>query len=158
MAGRKREFGQRLDGKVLFHRGAPVGWYLYYPNPGRWGQVLQVLARAPYVRPVMEHLFADAWSAGSTALVGRAHPLLMNELPGLRCVFMNRRTWVQVHTRDEDVLGAVQRGEALLTRLEGEWWTRFQNDAFDDADAAPWRRPLSASPVDVETAASAVLA
>lgn len=155
MAGRKREFGQRLDGKALFHRGALVGWYLYYPNPGRWGQVLQVLARASFVRPVLEHLFAEAWSARSTALIGRVHPLLMNELPTLRCLFLNRQTWVQVHSRDEEILAAVKQGEGLLTRLEGEWWTRFQNDSFDEADAVPWRPSAVSEPAEVENAVPA---
>ena len=132
MAARKREFGGRLIGRALFQRGALVGWYLYHPNTGRRGQVLQVLARPQQARQVLEHLFADAWHEGSTALVGRAHPLLMNDLPVLNCVFSNRRTWVQIHTRDAEILNAVHRGEALLTRLEGEWWTRFQNDSFEE--------------------------
>lgn len=131
-AARKKEFGNRLIGKALFRGDAIRGWYLYYPNAGRRGQVVQVLAQPRYVRQVLEHLFGDAWNEGSTSLVGRVHPLLMDDLPGLKCFFLNRKTWVQFSTRDEEVKNAIHRGEALFTRLEGEWWTRFQNDDFEE--------------------------
>ncbi len=152
MAAAKREFGGRLVGKGLYHRSVLVGWYLYYPNSGGWAQTLQVMARPAHVRSVLMHLFADAWREGSTAVIGRVHPILMNELPGLQCLFMNRTTWVQCHTRDESLLDAFHRGEALVTRLEGEWWTRFQNDAFDEADVAAGPRCVT-QPTRVEAVA-----
>jgi hypothetical protein len=131
MAGRKREFGP-LVGHALYRKAALVGWYLYYPNGGKWAQVLQVMARPGQTRAVLEHLLADAWGRGSAAVMGRVHPMQMSDLVALKCVFLNRNTYTQIHTRDEELRDALLRGEGLLTRLEGEWWTRFQNDSFDE--------------------------
>jgi hypothetical protein len=30
-----------------------------------------------------------------------------------------------VHSRDPEIMAAIHRGEAFLSRLEGEWWLRF---------------------------------
>ena len=35
-------------------------------------------------------------------------------------------TWTLVHTRHADVATAIHQGNAFLSRLEGEWWLRFQ--------------------------------
>jgi hypothetical protein len=94
--------------------------------------VLQLMARPGQVRAVFDHLLADAYARGSVAVMGRVHPQQMSDLAAAKCVFLNRNTYTQIHTRDEELRHAVLRGEAMLTRLEGEWWTRFWNDAFDE--------------------------
>jgi len=134
MAGRKREFGP-LVGQALYRKAALVGWFLYYPNRDRWAQVLQVMARPGQARAVLEHLLSDAYRRGSVAVMGRVHPQQMSDLVALKCLFLNRNTYTQIHTRDEELRDSLLRGEGLLTRLEGEWWTRFWNDAFDEAVA-----------------------
>jgi hypothetical protein len=136
MARQKREFGA-LVGQALYRKAALVGWFLYYPNPNKWAQVLQVMARPGQTRAVLDHLLADAYQRGSVAVIGRVHPAQMSDLVALKCVFLNRNTYTQIHTRDEELRDSLLRGEGLLTRLEGEWWTRFQNDAFDEALVAP---------------------
>jgi hypothetical protein len=30
------------------------------------------------------------------------------------------------HSRHPEIVAAIQQGDAMLTRLEGEWWLRFQ--------------------------------
>lgn len=146
MAGRKKQFG-RLVGQALYRKATLVGWHLYYPNPGKWAQVLQVMARPGQTRAVLEHLLADAYHRGSVAMVGRVHPQQMSDLVALKCVFLNKNTFTQVRTADEEIRDALLRGEGLLTRLEGEWWTRFQNDTFDEADAEPARGVRREEPV-----------
>jgi hypothetical protein len=155
MARQKREFGP-LVGRALYRKDSLVGWYLYYPNPGKWGQVLQLMARPGQVRAVFDHLLADAYARGSVAVMGRVHPQQMSDLAGAKCVFLNRNTYTQIHTRDEELRHAVLRGEAMLTRLEGEWWTRFWNDAFDEAagEAAP-KTPAALAPAGEPPVASA---
>ena len=35
------------------------------------------------------------------------------------------RSWMLVHSRRPEVLDAIHRGTAFLTRMEGEWWISF---------------------------------
>lgn len=147
MARQKREFGP-LVGQALYRKTALVGWFLYYPNPGKWAQVLQVMARPGQTRAVLDHLLGDASRRGSVAVMGRVHPTQMSDLASLKCLFLNRNTYTQIHTRDEELRDSILRGEGLLTRLEGEWWTRFQNDAFEEpfiAPHSPFRREAVAA-------------
>ncbi|MEX0716069.1 MAG: hypothetical protein WD066_05760 [Planctomycetaceae bacterium] len=134
-AGKKREFGP-LVGRTLHRNGALVGWYLYYPNAGRWAQVVQLMAKPGQTRDVIEHLFADAIDRGSVAVMGRVHPRQISDLSSLGCVFVDRDTCTQIRTRDPEIREVCLSGGALLTRLDGEWWARFQNDEFDEPLAA----------------------
>lgn len=145
-AGEKREFGP-IVGRTLYKSGTLAGWYLYYPNAGRWAQVLQVMARPGQTRAVLQHLFADAVARGSVAAMGRLHPQQMSDLSSLGCVFADRGTCTQIRSRDPEIREACLSGGALLTRLEGEWWTRFQNDDFDESPRAPRSKSHGALPV-----------
>jgi hypothetical protein len=56
---------------------------------------------------------------------------MVREMSALGCVFTNRGTHMQAHSRRKELIQALYSGDAFLSRLEGEWWTRLQGDRFD---------------------------
>jgi hypothetical protein len=111
---------------------AMAGWFLFYPNRGGIGQVLQIGAVSGSIRLVLGHLFKEASENGSLAVMGRMEPKYMKELTEEYCFDFHRSNYLLVHSINVEMLNAVHSGDAFLTRLEGEWWTRFQGDSFED--------------------------
>ncbi len=119
-AGRKKKRG-RLQ-KVLVKTASKeiAGWYLYYANRGRIGEVVQFHATPRFTRGVMEHLFYHAWQQGSIAITGRLEPDLLRVVSEKQCLCHLGPDWVTVHSRNPEVLRAFERGEACLSRFDGE--------------------------------------
>src|SRR5581483_5117282 len=107
-----------------------VGWYIYYAKPGGISKVLQFWSRNHTISEVIDHMFADAWNAGSTAISGRLEHHFARELSQRRCDFIFHDVAVLIHSRRSEILNAIQRGNAFLTRLDGEWWMRFQEESW----------------------------
>ena len=124
MAALKKKFGPLRNEVLRRADGEVVGWYLYYLNVGGVSQVLQLTAFPKTITGVLNHLFYSAWKLGSTAIAGRIEPRFMHELYHQRCRF-NCGSAFLIQSKDQDLLQAVYTGDALLTRLEGEWWNRF---------------------------------
>lgn len=122
-----RKPGHGLLRKVLVRgdTGEIAGWYLYVGKRGGVGEVLQVGAREDRIGIVLDHLFSQAWLDGMVAVAGRIDPPLVGEFSARGCFFHHRGQWTLIHSRDPEVTQAVQRGDAFLTRLEGEWSMRF---------------------------------
>jgi len=76
---------------------------------------------------VLDHLFYGAWRDGATAVSGRLEPRFFDELRARHCLFHGRGSPVLVHSRQRELVDAVQRGNALVSRLDGEWWMCFQD-------------------------------
>jgi hypothetical protein len=99
-----------------------LGWYLYYLQSGGISRVLQILSRDRDVAPVLDHLFHHAERNGAAALDGRVEPRLLEPLWRRRCIL--RYTGESLmHSREAEVIGAALSREALLTRMDGEWWS-----------------------------------
>ncbi len=111
---------------VLDSRGEMLGWYLAYFPEGGTGEVLQVVADADDIGTVLGRLFRDAGLAGVVALSGRADPALVQGYSDAHCVFSRRGPLMVVHSRDPALVDAFQRGQAFVSRLEGEWCARFE--------------------------------
>jgi hypothetical protein len=47
---------------------------------------------------------------------------LMEALARHRVLVRNHPGRLLVHAPDTSIVGAIQAGDALLTRLDGEWW------------------------------------
>ncbi|WP_214365554.1 GNAT family N-acetyltransferase [Pseudonocardia sp. H11422] len=101
--------------------GLAVGWYVYYLAEGGLAQVLQLAAPAGDVGSVLDHLLWHADSHGAAAVLGRVEPALIGELHPRGCVLVPT-DWSLVHTRDTAALALLGSPQALLTRLDGEWW------------------------------------
>jgi hypothetical protein len=99
----------------------PVGWFLYFVEPGGTANVLQLAARKDSAGPVFDCLLSDAWSAGVTMLSGRLEPGMIQEMTARHCVFRRADHWTLVQTRDPQILATIAAGQAFLSRLEGEW-------------------------------------
>jgi hypothetical protein len=55
-------------------------------------------------------------------------PKYLVNLTNLRCLFRQPQTSVLVHSRDSDLLNVIHRGDAALSRLDGEAWLRFSGE------------------------------
>ncbi|MGH2955778.1 MAG: hypothetical protein ACRDL6_02140 [Solirubrobacterales bacterium] len=113
--------GELVAQAVQGPRGRVSGWYVYYLRPGHRSVVIQLVARRQDADLVIGHLFSHAQRGGAAALSGRLEPPLLEPLGRRRCIFRYTGEAL-VHSRREDVLGAIASPQGLLTRLEGEWW------------------------------------
>jgi GNAT acetyltransferase-like protein len=123
---RKARHGKLRARAVLEGERRLIGWYLYYVRAGEVSEVVQVAARNGSFDRVFRRLLADAWLHGATAVRGRLDPRYVQQLSDRHCWFRHEGTWTLVHSRHPDLAGAFDRGSAFLSRLEGEWWLRFQ--------------------------------
>ena len=124
-AARKKSQGSFRKVLVRNEKGVAQGWYLYYVCPGGISQVLQLNAKKHTVEAVLRHLFYHAWKEGSLAVRGRLVPRFLDELSAHQCMIQRGSSWTLVHSRNAELLQAIDRGDAFLSRLEAEWWMRF---------------------------------
>lgn len=96
-----------------------VGWYIYYVKPGAVGEVVQIGGER--IKDVLEHLFYDAWERGAIALHGVVGMKQVPEFSDKGCFFTCRGGWTVTRSRKPEVLKVLERGDAFLTRLDGEW-------------------------------------
>ena len=104
-----------------------IGWYLYYLRPGGNSEVLHIAGRRDHLGEVLDHLFHGAWRDGASAVSGRLEPRFFDDLRGRHCLFHGRGSPVLVHSRQRELVDAVQCGNAFVSRLDGEWWMCFQD-------------------------------
>ena len=129
-AGEAKSRGELRKFIVRNAKGEMLGWYVYYAKPDGISKVLQISGREHGILEVIEHLFDDAWRAGSVAVSGRLEPRFARELSQKRCDFIFHDVAVLIHSRQNEILETIQRGNAFLTRLDGEWWMRFQEESW----------------------------
>jgi hypothetical protein len=123
---RKARHGELRARAVLEGGQRVLGWYLYYVRAGEVGEVVQVAARNGAFGRVLQRLLVDAWRNGATAVRGRLDPRHVQELSDRHCWLRREGAWTLVHSRHADLAAAIHQGSAFLSRLEGEWWLRFQ--------------------------------
>ncbi|MBI4420557.1 MAG: GNAT family N-acetyltransferase [Gemmatimonadetes bacterium] len=121
----KRQFGALHRVLVRNERHDVIGWFLYFLRPGAVAQVLQIAARGSAADRVLDHLLHHAWRQGAIALSGRVEPAWLPELAARNCAITRDGPWMLVHARQPEILCAIERGQAFLSRLEGEWWMSF---------------------------------
>ena len=124
-AAAARAHGVLRQAVVTDPSGSPAGWYAYYFKRGGQSTVLYLGAQPRHFEEVLKTLLADAWRRGSTAVSGQAIPRFLLSLERLRCGFHYVGNGVLVHSRNPELLAGILQGEATLSRLDGEWWTRF---------------------------------
>lgn len=109
---------READGKV-------AGWYIYYFRQGDLAEVAQIGGPAQSTKDVLDHLFHDAWSRGAIALHGVVDRSRMADFSDKNCFFTCRGGWTVAHSRNPELLGVLNSGDALLSRLDGEWCLAF---------------------------------
>ncbi|MBA3375312.1 MAG: hypothetical protein H0U00_05795 [Actinobacteria bacterium] len=109
--------------ELVRNKGRVLGWYVCQFRPGSLCRVLQIAAADRRAPEVVQHLYSRAWKRGASAVVGRLEPRLVAPLARERGFVRYAQSGrMLVHAKDADVVGAVLSGDALLTRLDGEWW------------------------------------
>jgi hypothetical protein len=106
--------------------GQMAGWYIYLAARGGAGEVLQLYANPGFEKPVLDHLIEHARAQGVAVLSGRMEPGMAQAFSDRRCIMRCGPEWVLVRSSRPDLLEALTRGDALLSKLEGEWCFRFQ--------------------------------
>lgn len=100
-----------------------VGYYLYYLNPEGVGDVVQIGAHPGSIEEVFDCLGYDAQQDGLMAVSGQLEPLFLPALSARHCLLGRRDgSSLLVHSKDPDLIAPIYRGDAFLTRLEGDWW------------------------------------
>jgi hypothetical protein len=119
----KDEMGALERVVVRNARGQTAGWYVYFCRPGGMGVVVQLGAKEHCAEEVLEHLFHHAAARGVVALSGQVDPALFHAYSRKNCMFHHDgRSWMLFHSRHPQLRQAIDRGQAYVTRLEGEWW------------------------------------
>ena len=126
-AGNAR-FGRLRARAVVDGARRLVGWYLYGLRAGGVSEVIQLAAREGYYGRVLQRLLADARQHGAAAVRGRLEPRFAREFSDRHCWLRTDGPWTLIHSRHPGVMSAIQRGDAFLSRLDGEWWLRFLDE------------------------------
>lgn len=121
--GRSARFVRRQLVRDEF--GNAAGWFIYVIGPDGVGDVLHVATGAGLARLVLDHLAEDARAHGAVALTGRLDPSLAPELSERHSFLYRRGHWMLAHSKHAELMHALQRGDAFLSRLDGEWCLRF---------------------------------
>jgi hypothetical protein len=98
-----------------------VGWYMYYVKPGAMAEVVQIGGEQKLTKEILNHLFYDAWEHGAIALHGVVNIRRMADFSDKGCFFTCRGGWTIARSDKPEILDAMERGEAFLSRLDGEW-------------------------------------
>ena len=122
---RKSHYGALEQVLVRDRVGEVVGWFLYCRNAGGVAQVAQLGCRAADYPRVISQLAHHARRRRVVALAGRLDPPALGALAACGATFTRQGPWMLLRSPHPEVLDAVQRGGALISRLEGEWWLGF---------------------------------
>lgn len=98
-----------------------VGWYIYYLKLGAVGQVVQIGGDRKFIKDILDHFFYDARERGAIALHGVLQSDLMPQFWDKNCFFTCRSGWTVAYSRKPELLELLNRGDALFSRLDGEW-------------------------------------
>ncbi|HML14235.1 MAG TPA: hypothetical protein VK456_13080 [Xanthobacteraceae bacterium] len=128
-AADKNRHGPMIRRIVRGKDGRPLGCYVYYARRGGVAWVLQLLARPDAIAPVLDNLFASTFALGCVAVRGRSQARLLDALQRRHCLFFHRSATV-VHSHDAELVAAIRGGDALVTGLTGDAWTRLIGDTF----------------------------
>jgi hypothetical protein len=119
---RRRGLGTLRRMVVRDREGKAAGWFVYYLRRGGVSEVVQLASDPGATGEVLDHLFEDARQGGSVAVRGALDPPHFTALVKKGCVFHHDGDrWFVFHSRRPGVIDAILRGDAFISRLEGEW-------------------------------------
>jgi hypothetical protein len=102
-----------------------VGWYIYYLKPNAVGEVVQIGGARQFTRQILDHLFYDGWNHGLVGLHGVVGGRWVDDFSDKNCLFACRGGWLVAHSHKPELLELLNRGDAFLSRLDGEWCLGF---------------------------------
>jgi hypothetical protein len=116
-----RTWGAPVQRLVRDQSERVLGWYVYFLLPGEGCQVVHVAALARHAGDVLDALFADVAARGGAGAQGRVEPALLAAL-AQRGALLRYSARSLVHSSTPELLATLTSGQAMLTRLEGDWW------------------------------------
>ncbi len=119
--------GQLQGFEVHNDKGKRIGAYLYYLKSKKLIEVMLLLARRDSADTVFKLLLNHAIDLGAICLRGRMEPKFLQCFWHNNCL-IKRGSWAVVHARDPEILNVINRGDAMLSALEGELWLRSPRD------------------------------
>jgi hypothetical protein len=105
--------------------GKAIGSFIYVIADDGVAEVLHVAARTGSGRLVLDQLAVDARTQGAVAVTGTLDSELTPELSEKHSFLYRRGHWTLAYSRDAELMHALQRGDASVSRLQGEWCLRF---------------------------------
>ncbi len=127
----RKELDGELTSRVVYGKNrTPLGCYLYYGRPGGIAFVLQIFSARENSDTVVKSLLADVNDLGCAAVWGRSQPDFLDALLQNGCTFRQGSSFM-MHSRNADLLATIRAGDALVTGLAGESWTRLIRGRFD---------------------------
>ena len=112
----------RLWAELVHGRGGVAGWYVCQLQEGGFCRVLQFAAPEKKAAVVLGRLRRCALEHGAAGIYGRLEPRLVGPLSEQRTLLHLGPGRLLVTARDNAIVNAIVRGDALLTRMDGEWW------------------------------------
>jgi hypothetical protein len=112
----------RLVAEAVSRDGRVLGWYVCQLRSGGLCRVLQVAAQPRNADAVLDRLTGRAGELGAVGIFGRLEPVLVGPLSERRALLRFSKGKLLAHARDQEIVDSIFRGEALLTRMDGEWW------------------------------------
>lgn len=129
-AAAKEDFGTINTRLVKARNGKPIGCYIFHGRRGGIADVLQILSRRGEQGKVVEDLLRHAHSLGCVAVRGKAQPGLNEHLMQRRAVFFCVASTIAA-SRHPTVITELRAGNALVTGLAGDAWSRLHGGRFD---------------------------
>jgi hypothetical protein len=109
--------------RILLHdkNQRVVGWYVYYAKSGAIGEVVQIGGHPNSTKDILDHLFWDAQQQGVIGLHGVVDSRRIPDFSDKGCFFTCRGGWTVASSPNPEVMQMLERGDAFLSRLDGEW-------------------------------------
>jgi hypothetical protein len=114
-------YGQLRKVALRDDAGKMLGWYIYYRRSGGVSEVVQIGGIREFIKDILDHLFYDARNHGAIAVHGVVDRRLMDDFSDKNCIFTCRGGWMLAHSRKPELLDILDKGDAFLSRLDGEW-------------------------------------
>jgi hypothetical protein len=122
---RSRHGSMRQVG-ILDTQGASLlGWYIYYHSAGGSAEVVHMCARKDSRGVVIGSLLADAQAHGASVVTGRLAAPWADDLAAAGAGFYRSGPWTLIHSHDVAIRQAFLSGDAMVSRMDGEWWMTF---------------------------------
>jgi hypothetical protein len=119
---RQRRPRDAFRAAVIRNEQRTIGWYVFQVDASsRIADVLQIVADPRAIGDVLDHLFYRAAEQGAVAVTGRLEPRFLQALSDKYCILHRRGPWVLLSAKRAELLRSFESGEAVFSRLDGEW-------------------------------------